>query len=161
IEAAPKRQNENEAAKEIAKVVQTFAEFRFQVFGARNLAVAPIENTEQLKYRRAQENAEIIAPHKKHTGKDRQNKNGRRERTRMNRELQEQTCYAARNQPIQKSRNKTILWLTHELRALVKTRCWLTPRVPSYGALGKSKRSSVDAIGLVALRTNGFNRRVE
>src|SRR5262249_27095681 len=113
IEAAPKRQNENEAAKEIAKVVQTFAEFRFQVFGARNLSVAPIENTEQLKYRRAQENAEIIAPHKKHTGKDRQNKNGRRERTRMNRELHEQTCYAARNRPIQKSRNKTILWLTH------------------------------------------------
>jgi hypothetical protein len=103
IEAAPKRQDEDEAAKEIANVVQTFAEFRFQIPGARNLAVTPIENTEQLKYRRAKENAEIIAPHEQYTGKDRQNKNGRRERAGMNRELHEQMCDAARNRPIQKS----------------------------------------------------------
>jgi hypothetical protein len=113
MKPAPKRQYIDKAPKEITNVVQTFSEFRFQIFGARNFAVASIENTEYLKYRCPHQNAEIIAALKKHAGDERQNKNGRRERARMNRELDEQTCYAARNRPIQKSRNKTILWLTH------------------------------------------------
>src|SRR5262245_29721760 len=119
IEPASKCQNINKAAKEIANIVQTLAEFRFQILGACYLAVTPIEDTEYLKYRRAKKNAEVITPHKKYTGDQRQNKNGHRERARMNRELHEHTCYTARNRPIQKSRNKTVLWLTHRVKILV------------------------------------------
>src|ERR1700758_4534214 len=131
MKSAPKRQDVDKAAKEIAKVVQTLTEFRFQIFGARNLAVASIENTEHLKYRRSQEDAEIIAALKKYGGDERQNKNEPRERGGMNGELHEQTCYAARNRPIQKSRNKPILWLTHWLVILVKRRRLLSTRVTS------------------------------
>src|SRR5215472_12645710 len=103
IEPAPKRQHVDKAAKKIANIVQTFAEFGFQILGTRNLAVASIENTEHLKYRRSNKDAEIIAPQKKYGGDERQNKNRRSESARMNRELHEHTCYAARNRPIQKS----------------------------------------------------------
>src|SRR6516165_220294 len=97
IEATPQRQNIDKATKEIANIVQTFAEFRFQILGASNLAVASIENTEHLKYHRPHKDAEIIAAQKKYAGGDWQNKNGRCERARVNRELHEHTCYAARN----------------------------------------------------------------
>jgi hypothetical protein len=115
IDSPSKRQDVDKASKKIAKVVQTFAEFRFQIFGARNLAVASIENTEHLKYRCSQEDTKIIAALKKYAGDERQNENGHCERGGMNRKLNEQTCYAARNRPIQKSRNETILWFTHLL----------------------------------------------
>ena len=115
MKSPPKRQDINKTPKEIANIVQTLAEFRLQIPGTSNLAVASIKNAEHLKYRRAQKNAEIIALRKKYTGDNRQNKDGRREHARTNRELHEQTCHSARNRPVQKSRNKTILWFTHWL----------------------------------------------
>ena len=53
----PKRQNVKQACQKIAKVVQTLPEFRFQVLGARNLAVAAIQDTERLKNSRANDDA--------------------------------------------------------------------------------------------------------
>src|SRR5262245_14844812 len=126
IETAAKSQNKDEAPKEIAKVVQTFSEFGFQIFGTRNFPVASIEDAKCLKYRRSDQDADIIAAFKKYGCDERQNKNRRRERAGMNRELHEHTRYAARNRPIQKSRNKTVLWLTHRVEILVKAQCyWL------------------------------------
>src|SRR5215831_1107892 len=103
VNSASKSEHVDKAANEIAKVVQTCAKFRFQILGTRNLAVAAIEDTKHLKYCRPHEHAEIIAALKKYAGDQRQNKNQRRERVGMNRELHEQTCNAARNWPIQKS----------------------------------------------------------
>ena len=64
MKPGPKRDDVDKARKEIANVVQTFAEFRFQILGPRNLAVASIENTEHLKYRRPYKDAEIVATQK-------------------------------------------------------------------------------------------------
>ena len=63
MKSAPERQDIDKAPKEIANIVQTFTELRFQIPGTRNFAIASIEDAEHLKYRRAQENAEIIATH--------------------------------------------------------------------------------------------------
>jgi len=49
-------------------LIQTFPEFRFQIPGARNFAVATVKNTERLKNGGADDDAEVIAAHKKYAG---------------------------------------------------------------------------------------------
>jgi len=63
-----KSKNVEKTCHKIAEVIQTFPEFRFQILGARNFAVAAVKNAECLKNGRADENAHVIPAHKKHTG---------------------------------------------------------------------------------------------
>jgi len=66
----PQSQSENveKTCQKIAEVIQTFPEFRFQILGARNFAVAAVKNTERLKNTRADDDAHVIPAHKEHTG---------------------------------------------------------------------------------------------
>src|SRR4029077_21238501 len=59
----PKCKNVDKTCKKIAEVIQTFSELRFQVFGARNFAIAPIKNTERLENSRTNDDAGVIAAH--------------------------------------------------------------------------------------------------
>ena len=68
MQPQPKSENVEKACQKIAKVIQTFPEFRFQILGAGNFTVATIKNTERLKNGRADDDAEIIASHEKYTG---------------------------------------------------------------------------------------------
>jgi hypothetical protein len=63
-----KSENVEKTCQKIAEVIQTFAEFRFQILGARNFPVAAVKNTERLKNGRADDDAYVIPAHKKHTG---------------------------------------------------------------------------------------------
>jgi len=63
-----KSENVEKTCQKIAELIQTFPEFRFQVLGARNFAVATIKNTERLKNSRADDDAYVIPAHKKQTG---------------------------------------------------------------------------------------------
>src|SRR6266704_71681 len=107
----PKRENVKKACKKIAEVIQTFPELRFQIFGARNFAVATINNTECLKNSGADDNADVIAAYQKYAGDQRQSEDGYRPRVGMNRKFKQQMRYPARNRPIQKPRNETVLGL--------------------------------------------------
>ena len=66
MKSKPKREHVDETCKEIAKVIQTFPKFRFQIFGASNFAIATIKDTERLKNRRAKDNANVIAAAKEY-----------------------------------------------------------------------------------------------
>jgi len=55
-------------------LIQTLPEFRFQILGARNFAVATIKNTKRLKNGSADDDADVIAAHEKYAGNYRQNK---------------------------------------------------------------------------------------
>ena len=102
MEPPPKRQNVEQACQEIAKVVHTLPESRFQAFGAGNFIVATIQDTERLKDSRANNDAKVIAAHQEHACDQRQHKNRYRPRIGMNWELEKNTRETARNRPIQK-----------------------------------------------------------
>src|SRR6266481_10125487 len=113
LKPPPKRENVDKTCKKIAEVIQTFPKLRFQIFGARNFAVATIKNTERLKNSGADDNADVIAAYQKYAGDQRQDKDRYRPPVGMNRKLEQETRYAARNRPIQKPRNETVLGLAH------------------------------------------------
>ncbi len=68
MKAQSQSENIKKACQKIAEVIQTFPEFRFQILGARNFAVAAVKSTERLKNGRADDDAYVIAAHEKHTG---------------------------------------------------------------------------------------------
>src|SRR5438876_2273866 len=110
-----KSENIDKACQKIAEVIQTFPELRFQIFGARNLAVTSIKNTERLKNSRANDDANVITARQEYTCDHRQNKDRYRPRVGMKRKLEQKTCYPPRNRPIQKSRNETVLRFAHQV----------------------------------------------
>jgi hypothetical protein len=63
-----KSENVEKTCQKIAEIIQTLPEFRFQVLGARNFAVATVEDTERLKNGRPDDDAYVIPAHKKQTG---------------------------------------------------------------------------------------------
>src|SRR5205085_12635208 len=92
-----KSENVEKTCQKIADVIQTFPEFRFQILGARNFAVATVKDTEHLKNGSADHDADVITAYQEYTGDYRQNNDRYRTGDGMDRKLEKENRYAARN----------------------------------------------------------------
>src|SRR6185369_17324738 len=59
-------ENKNQIGNEIAQGVEPPASFRIEILGARNLAVASVQNIDQLENRSPGQEADVITAHQKH-----------------------------------------------------------------------------------------------
>jgi hypothetical protein len=98
----PESENVEKACDKIAKVIESFPELCFQVFGARDFAVATIKNTERLKNSRADDDAHVIAAYQEYTGDERQNKDRYCPRVGMDGKFEQNARYPTGNRSVQK-----------------------------------------------------------
>src|SRR5206468_5098979 len=98
----PESENIEKTRHEIAEVIQSFPELRFQVLGTSDFAIATIKNTKYLKNGRADDDAHVIAAYQEYTGDERQNTDRYCPRAGMDGKLEQNARYPTGNRPIQK-----------------------------------------------------------
>src|SRR5439155_7103603 len=85
-------ENKNQIGDEIAEGIEAPASFRIEILGARNLAITPVQNIDQLEKCSPGQEPGVVTAHQKHKS----HKSGRQDQHRpsvgSNRQLKEKPC---------------------------------------------------------------------
>src|ERR1043166_5501234 len=130
VQAKSQSEREQNVSENIAEHIEAAAPLRFKIFGARDLTVAAIENTENLEQCRPGDETKVIAAQQQSAPGDRQREYRQCPCAGGEVRLQQHTADRARDGPVQIFRDESILWLA------------AAPEEPSLGSRNFLRRST-------------------